>query len=191
MTARACVVALCGTLAACGGAAPVTTTAHEPRAANGAAAATPPSALAAHRAVTEFAGRYPTHAFQLVQNDCGSDFQNNVPFIVVDGQAQVLYTEGEQRHYDARVEDGELIAEGWFGADQGSVCEGSQFNERWRFHKRPDGGLTGFVEGLWPLAPSHCEHPCRVRFAVETAPSTGEAHAPPRRAVPHPEAYDE
>jgi len=189
MTARVCAVALCGALAACGGAAPATGT--TAAAAATGTPATEVSLLDAHRALAAFAGRYPTRAFQLVDNDCGSDFRNNVPFVVIDADAQVLYTEGEQRHYDARVEDGQLVADAWFGGDSGNVCEESQFHERWRFRKRPDGGLTGFVEGLWPLAPNHCEHPCRVRFSVETAPSTGESVAPPRRAAPRPEVHQD
>ena len=195
LSARGVGLALCASaLVACGGGAATGIAPHEttPAGAGTGATTTEAAPLDAHRALLAFAGRYPTHEFQQTANDCGTQFQNNVTFIVVDADAQVLYTEGEARHYDARVEDGELVADAWFGAQHDSaLCEGSQFNERWRFRKRPDGGLTGAVEGLWPLAPNHCQHACRVRFTVETSPSTGEAHAPPRPAAPRPDMIEE
>jgi hypothetical protein len=161
-------------LAACGSAA-----------ASGASAGAAPTVASASESATasvlaSFAGSYPAVSFEPSENTCGSPFTNGVTAIIVDADAHVVYTVGEERRYAARVEADELVADGYFGGESSGLCdEDSRFYERWRFRKQPDGALRGAVEGLWPLPPEHCARPCRVAFSVTTGASTGPGRAPP------------
>ncbi len=78
-----------------------------------------------------------------------------------------LYADVVDRTYDARYEEGSLVAEGRF--EVAGICPGTQVFERWKLTRDPSGQLAGTLESHWSLPPD-CQRACVATFPITATP---------------------
>ncbi len=113
-----------------------------------------------------FAGDYTIGGAPVVDG-CGGRIVLAARNIRVDPSTRTLYADVVDRTYEARIESGQLIAEGRFPAR--AACQSSTIFERWTLTQNAAGGLDGTLTSLWMLPPN-CSHPCQISFVITTTP---------------------
>jgi hypothetical protein len=131
------------------------------------AAPAAPVAAPAPDPMASFGGAYALVGRPMADG-CGGQVYLAARSFVVDPAARTLFADVVNRTYSARIENGALVAEGYF--EHESLCQDSRLFERWTLTRQADGSLAGTLESIWPLPPA-CS-PCGIQFAIVAIPGS-------------------
>jgi hypothetical protein len=148
--ARLHALVLIGALTGCGTSSPVLVVAPAPE----------PSAPS-EPALDTFAGRFRIWG-ETIEDGCDRRIVLAARHLAIDPAARTVFADVVERTYEARVEGGQLIAEGRFDVE--SACPNTTIFERWTLAWNGDG-LEGQLESTWQLAPE-CRSVCTLRLAI-------------------------